>query len=125
MNDLIIYISQMGWGKTLYDVFFALGFVSVLCGLIWLGKKLKLPLWKIAVTVVIVYPLVVLWMFVMFWIESGFTAFGGNNIVRIFVYVPLFGLPVARMLQPSSVPKNQYRMAMMTSVNTPTTKMGS
>ena len=99
MNNLIMYISQMGWGKTLYNVFFALGFVSVLCGLIWFGKKLKLPLWKIAVTVVIVYPLVVLWMFVMFWIESGFTAFGGNNIVRIFVYVPLFGLPVAKLLQ--------------------------
>jgi hypothetical protein len=83
----------------MYDVFFALGFVSVLSGLLWYGKKLELSLGKIAVTVLIVYPLVVAWMFVMFWIESGFRHFGGNNIVRIFIYVPLIGLPVARWLK--------------------------
>lgn len=99
MNALIYDIAQMGLGKTIYNVFFALGFVSVLCGLIWFGKKLKLSAGKILATVLTVYPLVVLWMFLMFWIENGFQAFGGNNIVRIFVYVPLFGLPVAKLLK--------------------------
>lgn len=98
MNELIRSIYDMGYGKTIYDIFFALGFVSVMTGLLWLGKKLELPAKKIIITVLIVYPIVVLWMFVMFWIESGFTTFGGNNIVRIFVYVPLVGLPVARYL---------------------------
>ena len=32
--------------------------------------------------------------------------------------------PVARSEQPSSVPKNQYSTAMMTTVNSPATKMG-
>jgi hypothetical protein len=86
-------------GKVFYDIFFALGFVSVMVGLLWFGKKLEFPLWKIAVTVCTVYPLVVLWMFVMFWMESGFTRWGGNNIVRIFIYVPLIGLPVAKLLK--------------------------
>lgn len=99
MNELIRVIYEMGWGKLFYDIFFALGFVSVLCGLIWFGRKLQLPIWKIVVTVLIVYPIVVLWMFVMFWMESGFGTWGGNNIVRIFVYVPLVGLPVASMLK--------------------------
>ena len=99
MNDLIYTIAEMGLGKTFYDIFFALGFVSVLVGLIWFGKKLEFPLKKIVITVLIVYPLVVLWMFIMFWMESGFTTWGGNNIVRIFVYVPVIGLPVAHMLK--------------------------
>jgi hypothetical protein len=99
MNELIAYCSQQGLGKTMYDVFFALGFVSVLCGLLWYGKKLQLPLWQITVTVLIVYPIVVAWMSFMFWMETGFRSFGGNNIVRIFVYVPLIGLPVARWLK--------------------------
>lgn len=99
MNAIIRAIADMGLGKTLYDVFFALGFVSVMSGLIWFGRKLELPLKKIVITVLIVYPVVVLWMFVMFWIESGFTAWGGNNIVRVFVYVPLVGLPVAKLLK--------------------------
>lgn len=99
MNDLIRHITDIGIGKTLYDIFFALGFVSVMVGLIWWGRKLKFPLWKTVVTVVIVYPTIVLWMFVMYWIESGFTSWGGNNIVRIFVYVPLAGIPVAKLLK--------------------------
>lgn len=99
MNELIRTIAEAGLGKTFYDLFFALGFVSVMLGLIWFGKKLEIPLKKVAITVLIVYPVVVLWMFIMCWMETGFTTFGGNNIVRIFVYVPLAGLPVARMLK--------------------------
>lgn len=99
MNALIQTIWDMGLGKTVYDVFFALGFVSVMSGLIWFGRKLEIPLKKIVITVLIVYPVVVLWMFIMYWIESGFTNWGGNNIVRIFVYVPLAGIPVAKLLK--------------------------
>ena len=99
MSELIKNISDIGLSQTIYDVFFALGFVSVLTGLLLFGKKLRFPLWKTIVTVLIVYPVVVLWMFVMFWMESGFKNFGGNNIVRIFVYVPLMGIPVASLLK--------------------------
>ena len=99
MNELIISVAEAGLGKTVYDVFFALGFVSVLTGLLIFGRKMELPVWKIVITVLIVYPTVVLWMFVLCWAESGFTVWGGNNIVRIFVYVPLVGIPVARILK--------------------------
>jgi prolipoprotein diacylglyceryltransferase len=99
MNEFIYTIYEAGLGKVFYDIFFFLGFVTVLLGLIWFGKKLEFPMWKVAVTVLIVYPLVVLWMFIMCWMETGFTTWGGNNIVRIFVYVPVIGLPVARMLK--------------------------
>ena len=99
MNEVLRVVTDLGYGKILYDIFFALGFVSVMLGLIWFGQKLSIPLGKIIITVLIVYPVVVMWMFVMYWIESGFTAWGGNNIVRIFVYVPLVGIPVARLLK--------------------------
>ena len=99
MNEIIRLIGDAGLGKTFYDIFFALGFVSVMSGLVWFGKKLEIPLKKIVVTVLIVYPVVVLWMFTMYWIESGFRSWGGNNIVRIFVYVPLVGIPVAKLLK--------------------------
>ena len=36
-------------------------------------------------------------MFILFWIETGH--FGGNNIVRVFVYMPLFAIPAAKMLK--------------------------
>lgn len=62
-------------------------------------KKLEFPLKKVAALVFVVYPLVVLWMFIMFWMESGFTNWGGNNIVRIFIYVPVIGIPVAKLFK--------------------------
>lgn len=99
MNEFIQYLEEAGLSMIYYDVFFALGFVSVLTGLVVFGRKLELPLWKTVVTVLIVYPTVVLWMFFLCWAESGFTVWGGNNIVRIFVYVPLAGIPVARLLK--------------------------
>ena len=99
MNDLLIAVTDAGYGQLIYDIFFALGFVSVLSGLIWFGRKLEIALSKTVITVLIVYPLVVLWMFVMYWMESGFTSWGGNNIVRIFVYVPVVGIPTAWLLK--------------------------
>ena len=101
MNELIIRVSELGLTGTLYDTFFALGFVSVFLFVVLYGKKMGIPLWKSIVVVMIVYPMAVLWMFIMFWIESGFKNFGGNNIVRVFVYVPLIALPVAKLLKMS------------------------
>jgi phosphatidylglycerol:prolipoprotein diacylglycerol transferase len=36
-------------------------------------------------------------MFILFWIDNGF--FGGNNIVRVFVYIPVIAYPVAKLLK--------------------------
>lgn len=99
MNDLIRLIFDADLSNTFYDMFFMLGFVSVTLGLLLYGNQMDISLWKIAVIVCTVYPIVVLWMFTMFWMESGFTSWGGNNIVRIFVYVPLVGWPVAKLLK--------------------------
>lgn len=99
MNDIIKIVHELGWSKTLYDIFFVLGFVSVFLFVVLFGKKIGIKPLQSILTVLIVYPIVVLWMFVMFWIESGFRDFGGNNIVRIFVYVPLVAYPVAKLLK--------------------------
>ena len=99
MKDFIIKITEMGLDKTLYDVFFALGFVSVFLFCVFYGRKIGLKLWQSIVTVLIVYPIAVIWMFAMYWIESGFQKIGGNNIVRVFVYIPLIAYPVAKLLK--------------------------
>ena len=99
MNELIRFLYQQGLTGTLYNTFFALGFVSVFLFVVLFGKKVDIPYWKSILVVLIVYPIVVVWMFIMFWIESGFTHFGGNNIVRVFVYVPLVAYPVGKLLK--------------------------
>ena len=99
MNLLIQKVAELGLDGVIYDIFFALGFVSVFLFVVLYGRKMGIPVWKSVVTVLIVYPIVVLWMFVMYWIESGFKDWGGNNIVRVFVYVPVVSYPVAKMLK--------------------------
>ena len=99
INNIIIAAADAGISKTIYDIFFALGFVSVLCTIVFYGNKINLGLKKSVITVLIVYPTAVALMFFMYWAETGFKFFGGNNIVRVFVYVPVIAYPVAKLLK--------------------------
>ena len=99
VNKLIISAYNSGLSSAIYDVFFALGFVSVFLVCLLYGTRIGLGVKKSIITVLIVYPVAVFWMFFLFWAESGFTNFGGNNIVRVFVYVPLIAYPVAKLLK--------------------------
>ena len=90
MNAMIYNIAELGLAKTLYDVFFALGFVSVFFFVCLSGKKIGVKFWKSVAVILTVYPTAVLWMFVMYWLETG--VFGGN-------YSPLIAYPVAKLLK--------------------------
>ncbi|MBR5559116.1 MAG: prolipoprotein diacylglyceryl transferase [Oscillospiraceae bacterium] len=74
-----------------------MGFVAVFFFFLWRGKYFGVKPIKSVLLVAIVYPSVVLWMMILYWIETG--TFGGNNIVRVFVYMPLFAIPAAKMLK--------------------------
>lgn len=97
MQGILTSISQAGFDKLLYDAFFVAGFVAVFLFIVWSGKYYGVDKTKAVLLVLIVYPTVVLWMFIQFWIETG--TFGGNNIVRCFVYMPLFAFPAAKLLE--------------------------
>ena len=47
----------------------------------------------------IVYTVTVIWMFILYWAFSGFKNWGGNNIVRIFIWVPLIAYPVCKIMK--------------------------
>ena len=99
MNELIKSIYEQGSTGTVYWAFHALGFLTVFLFVLWFGRKIHMKLWQSAVTVLIVFPIVYGWMFVQYWIESGFTRWGGNNIVRVFPYIPLAGLIITALFK--------------------------
>lgn len=84
---------------SLYTSFFVLGFVGVFAYLLAVCKRYDIPKWKTVVFTVLVYSSTLLWMFVLFWIESGFTRWGGNNIVRVFWWLGVFVFPVSKLLK--------------------------
>lgn len=99
MNQLLKYIAEQGHGQLFYNIFFAAGFVAVILFALFFGKKYRLPRWKALVFVVGVYTVSAIWMFVQCWIENGFKGWGGNNIVRTFVWVPLAALLVGKIMR--------------------------
>ena len=82
-----------------YDLFFALGFVGVLIYLMAVSRKYDIPKWKTAVFTVLVYSSTLVWMFFLFWADTGFRNWGGNNIVRVFWWLGVFVFPVSKLLK--------------------------
>ena len=99
MNEWIKSLYEQGLADGIYYSFHVLGFISCFICAILVGKKLKVSVRKSVGLVLIALPTLYVWMFFMFWAETGFRVFGGNNIVRVFVYLPLMGLLVAKVLK--------------------------
>lgn len=82
-----------------YDLFFALGFVGVFTYLITICKHYDIPKWKTIIFTVLVYSSTLVWMFFLYWADSGFKYWGGNNIVRVFWWLGVFVFPVTKLLK--------------------------
>ena len=77
-------------------MFHVFGFIlTVVYGLVF-HKKFKLPLGKTILFIVTVFPIAYAFMWFLFWVASGFKAWG-NNIVRVFIWIPFIGLPFAKL----------------------------
>lgn len=96
---MIQSIQQTPWANIIYYGFHVLGFLFVFIFNGWYGKKREISIWRSTVITVCVYSITYFWIYVLFWIESGFSNFGGNNIVRGFIYIPLIAYPFARLFK--------------------------
>ena len=99
MNQLLFWVEAKGLNSGIYDFFFVGGGVVLIAFCLWNAKNYKIPLKKAIPFVLVVYAVSVAWMFFLYWAESGFKNFGGNNIVRIFVWVPVFAWPMCKWLK--------------------------
>lgn len=96
---MIRWVYEQGWSNWVYYSFHVLGFLAVILFNLWYGPKLGFSKGKSLFTTFVVYGITYIWIYIQCWAETGFRDFGGNNIVRGFVYVPLIGWPVAKLLK--------------------------
>ncbi len=99
MNNLLFWIEVNNLNSLLYNIFFVAGGVALMIFCFANAKNYNIPLKKAIPFVVIVYAISLAWMFFLYWAESGFKDFGGNNIVRIFVWVPLVAYPFCKLFK--------------------------
>jgi phosphatidylglycerol:prolipoprotein diacylglycerol transferase len=96
----MINVIRLGaFSFTLYDMLFGMGFVGVMVYLLLISKHYSMPILKTIVFAVLVYSSTVAWMFFLFWADSGFRVWGGNNIVRVFWWLGVFVFPVSKLIK--------------------------
>lgn len=99
INQFIRYCYDQGWSATIYNTIFAIAYVAQMVFLIIYRKKYELSLMKAVLSVMLIYPAGYYLMLVLAWIENGFTNWGANNIVRLYVYMPLICAVVGKILK--------------------------
>lgn len=83
----------------IYYLFTFLDLAAALAFNLWYAKKIDVKKWKAVTATVSIWLLGTLWIYFLCWAETGFTNFGGNNIVRGFIYFPLIAIGVAKVLK--------------------------
>ena len=90
INSILKYCYEQGWSSIIYNAGAIGAIVFQLFFLIFYRKKYDISLKKFVILFSISTPLQYFSMFFLAWVENGFQNWGANNIVRSFVYFPLF-----------------------------------
>ena len=99
INDFLRFCDERDWSEGIYNSIVIVAFVIQLIFLIFYRKKYGITLLQAIITVVLVYPVAYFGMLFLTWMENGFRNWGANNIVRIYVYVPLICIAAAKILK--------------------------
>lgn len=98
VNNLIRYLAERELSQTVYNAFLVLSFVGWLLYNQWSGNKYGISPGKRLIISAVVWPAAYGLLYVLYWIESRFSAWGSHNIVRGFIWFPLIALVLARLL---------------------------
>lgn len=97
-NQLIDAIYQAGLTHVVYQGFNIINISALVIFSVLYADKLRIEKKKAFLHVLIVYPLGYLWIYLQGFIASGFKFTGQNNIVKGFVFFPLFILLASKIL---------------------------
>ncbi len=96
---MIRAVYESGYGQTAYNIFIILCLVGVIAFNVWYSSKYGITKRKAFISSVYIFAVIYAWIYFLSWAESGFKIFGGKNLVRGFVYIPVFAYPMARLLK--------------------------
>ena len=99
LNDFLYLCYIKGWNGFLYELMFTSAYIGVFVVLIPYRKKYDISL-KDTLIISAIFPLITnLIIITVAWIESGFTEWGTNNILRACVYIPILFFVLAKALK--------------------------
>ena len=92
LNKLIHLVTEANLNGVVYQGYHLINVTVLAFFCSWYGKKYKMTTKQSILTLLIMYPIGLLWLYIQAWVENGFTNFGAINIVRGFIYFPLFAI---------------------------------
>lgn len=92
-------VAAQRWNSDIYSFFIAAGVAALLLFNLMNCKHFGIPTAKaMTLTLLVVIP-EILMAFVLHWVFHGFSSWGGKDLVRVFIWAPLFAYFAARILK--------------------------
>ena len=82
-----------------YELFLAIALLATFFFDAWHGKHYNLLKKQSVIATALAYAMIFASMLILAWAESGFKNWGSKNIVRSFVYVPLFAILIGKLMK--------------------------
>lgn len=98
VNDLIRFLAERELSQTVYNAFLGLSFAGWLLYNLRSGREYGIPPGKRLIISAVVWPVAYGLLYVLYWVESRFTAWGSHNIVRGYIWFPFIALALAKLL---------------------------
>ena len=99
ISKLIMWTEEIGINSIIYWALMGIAFAAALSYNILNCKHYNLPYSKTVFLTLIGFAVSYAWMCFVTWIDTGFKEWGGINIVRIFVWVPLIIWPLCKLFK--------------------------
>jgi len=98
INQLFMTLDFYGWSQTVYLAFMWVTYLVIIAFLVAYRKHYGLSLKQGFLIPAIAFPPAYLMLLVVSWAEHGFTQWGANNMVRIFVLLPIVAVIAAKII---------------------------
>ena len=83
----------------LYYTFHVVAIAAITAFILVICKKYHIKRWKACTAATLINVAAYVWMMVLYWASTGFTSFGGQNHIRVFIWIPFFAFFVCKLLK--------------------------
>ncbi len=99
LDSLILSCYENGYSTAIYNGLQYFAVFVQLFALILTRKAYGFSLKRTVVLFLLIYPFILFFIYFVTWVEFGFTNWGANNTIRVYVWLPLLMLGYSKLLK--------------------------
>lgn len=99
LNRLITAVENAGLSNVVYQAINIITYVVLLTFTLLYSKKCEMKKLKALLIPLVIFPVGYIFIYLQGWASTGFQSFGKNNIVKGFVFFPIFCILLAKAMK--------------------------